>query len=210
MTTDTYEERIIAYADILGWREASKNPSEFGRLKAAAQGIADHARLVSKAPADIEFSFFSDSFAVSAPVNSGQNVFRIMSWASNSLLHENKFLVRGGVTIGYLYHKQNIIFGPAMIEAVEIEEMACYPRLLCSEKLGRYLEQTNYKNTAVIKDDSDQNLVVNIAVGNKLIVKEEIMTIIEGELSKAVKFAHKSKWQYLQEMLPKMYEALDI
>lgn len=39
------------------------------------------------------------------------------------------FLTRGGITIGPVHHRDNIIFGPALIEAVALEKEAHYPRI---------------------------------------------------------------------------------
>src|ERR1700730_11736860 len=138
MTNDAYETRIIAFADILGWANATNELSKFKCLLEIITSIADYARnfspdkksvlktthgvpqgLIEKHSA-IEFSYFSDSFSVSVPVAHGQSIFNILSWANDLLLHK-EFAVRGGVTIGGLYHEQGIIFGPALVEAVELE-----------------------------------------------------------------------------------------
>ena len=44
-------------------------------------------------------------------------------------------LLRGGITVGQLCHKDNIVYGPAMVEAYELEsKSAIYPRVIVSEK----------------------------------------------------------------------------
>ncbi len=197
MTTDVYEKRIIAYADILGWKNATSDLTQFGRLRAAVQGIAEYARSFSRETkqilkdtpgvsehlirehGSIEFSFFSDSFAVSAPVDYGKTILGILAWASHDLIH-NKFLVRGGVTIGNLYHNQGIIFGPALVEAVSMGKEACYPRMVCSKELDQYLEKKDYKKKVVLLD-RDQEVIVNIALGT-LYAEKDLMAIIKKEL----------------------------
>ncbi|MGA2192943.1 MAG: hypothetical protein ABSG42_06135, partial [Nitrospirota bacterium] len=225
MTKDTYEKRIIAYADIIGWSEACRNPLNFDLCRNIVNQIANHSRSfspdikqrlkdTSRVPnalieehACIEFSFFSDNFAVSAPVNRGQKVFEIMTWASNQLLLK-RFSVRGGVTIGDLYHDHRVIFGPAMVEAVELERKAYYPRLLCSEELSQHLKQTDYREKVVLAD-YDKGVIANIACGS-LHARDDLIKIIQGKLYETKELSHKLKWQYLLETLPKMYEALSI
>src|SRR5580658_7830841 len=43
------------------------------------------------------------------------------------------FLIRGAATIGKLYHSQGVVFGEALIEAVQLEKRtAVYPRVILS------------------------------------------------------------------------------
>lgn len=237
MTTDFYEKKLIAFVDILGWSDASKDQSQYGRLRTTVQKIEDYAKKFSveikqylrdapgtsktliKEHASIEFSFFSDCFAVSAPIDYGKKIFEILSWASHELLREN-FLIRGGVTIGDLVHCKGIIFGPALVEAVRLEKKeAVYPCLLCGgEELEQYLKRMDCKK--IVMRDRDQKLVVNIALGN-LFAKGDQMEIINKKLTEFLKKYEtidksskeftdlkkvETKWKYLQEMLPKMYE----
>jgi hypothetical protein len=130
----------------------------------------------------IEFSYFSDSFAVSVPHTHPRAIFKILSWATDSLLHKG-FLVRGEVTIGELYHKQGIIFGPVMIDAVTIEKHhAKYPRLLCSDTLINYLDDHNDVILEdVILQDCGHAWIVNTACGS-LHARDELMRIVETQL----------------------------
>jgi hypothetical protein len=46
------------------------------------------------------------------------------------------FLLRGGATIGKLYHSDGVVFGEALVEAYEIESRtSIYPRIVASPKL---------------------------------------------------------------------------
>ena len=46
------------------------------------------------------------------------------------------FLTRGGATLDKLYHKEGVVFGPAMVESYSIESrIAVYPRIVVSPKL---------------------------------------------------------------------------
>jgi hypothetical protein len=222
-----YQERIVGYADILGWSSATKN-GEIKTLVETLKSIEDYAnnfsplvkealeksqgvpeRLVREHDG-IEFSFFSDCFTVSAPASSGQVVFMILAFASHELLRKG-FLLRGGVTVGPLYHKQQILFGPALVEAVEIENSdAVVSRFLCSRQLIQFLDLTDYKSKVVLLDCCD-SWIVNIAMGNSL-ARDELMKLIKvwldkNETAEVERVVH--KWRYLQWMLPVMYECSD-
>jgi len=208
---DVYEKRIIGYADILGWRASCYDLSQFTRLQTAAESIAGYGLVFplsakESAAAGIEFSFFSDNFAISAPIDRAQMFFSILALATQELLG-SQFLVRGAVTVGGLYHQRGIIFGPALIEAVSMEQNdACYPRLLCSESLRKFLDKTDYKEQVLMRD-LYQHWVVNIACGSSHVLAE-LDKIIDKKLSTLTEFA--DKWQYVKKMLPLMYEARGI
>jgi len=213
-----YERRIVAFADILGWRAITQD-KECTYLYEVVNSIKKHAdnfsepmkETIANAPgftsqdiaqhSGIEFSFFSDSLAVSAPVACGEFLFKILSWACDRLLSKG-LLVRGGVTIGDVWHRERIIFGPALVEAVEMEETTEHPRLLCSEKLVKYLCSTDYKD--VIIQDSSQKWVVNVACGSSIAL-DDLMAIVRCKSYELEKIMR--KWRYVQEMLPKMYDA---
>ncbi len=223
MTINSYEKKIVAFVDILGWGNSSKDSSQYVRLRTTVKKIADYAKSFSKERKEylkdtprisqtliqehacIEFSFFSDSFVISAPVdNYGKKIFEILSWASHELIGEN-FLVRGGVTIGDLHHCDGTIFGPALVEAVRLEKEAVYPCLLCGgEELEKYLKRTDCKEIAV--RDRCNKLVVNIALGT-LSARDDLMKIIDEKLFEKQKFT--DVWQLLTTELPKKYETLD-
>lgn len=222
---DPYQDRLVAYADILGWSFAVQH-GEIKTLIEALKSIENYANKFSAPVKEalnksqgipkqlirehdgIEFSFFSDCFAVSAPASSGRVVFKILAFASHELLRKG-FLLRGGVAIGPLYHKQGILFGPALVEAVEMEESeAVVPRFLCSRQLIQFLDETDYKNEVVLLDCCG-SWVANISMGSSL-ARDELMNLIREWLNKnetnvAERTAH--KWQYLQRVLPIMYEA---
>jgi hypothetical protein len=52
------------------------------------------------------------------------------------------FLVRGGISLGKLYHAGGVVFGPAMVESFNLESrLANYPRIAVSPALLEYLER---------------------------------------------------------------------
>src|SRR6266404_5916302 len=96
---DMYEQRVLAYGDIVGWTEAIEacdNQADYDRINKAIDDIHKYANnfalhtkeTISKAVGPnvplheylgIEFAFFSDSFAVSIPADNGYRIFDILS-----------------------------------------------------------------------------------------------------------------------------------
>jgi len=217
MTNNKYETRIVAYADILGWSGTIKNENQFNRLHKAVTSIADHANSFSpdakaevkkckvepfiKKYESVEFSYFSDSLVISVLPDYGEFLFKILSFSADALLHE-RFLTRGGVTLGDLYHSNGVVFGPALNKAVEIEQKeAMYPRFLCSQKLFEHLEKMPYRDEVILQDCC-QEWVVNIAC-ESLNNRDDLMKIIQSESHKTE--SAERKWRYMQTMLPEMF-----
>lgn len=219
---NVYEQRIISYADILGWSDSCNDLSKEPDMLKATNAIKDYAlkfslsvkemlkdkRGLSSAMlenhAGIRFSFFSDNFAVSAPVEYGSAIFKILAFASHELLRAN-FLIRGSVTLGSLYHDDNgVIFGPALKEAVDMEKKACYPRMLCSPSLIEFLDKTDYKTKSIVLDIEDK-WVANIACGS-IDALTDLKMILKKEISKQTKVME--KWKYMEVMLPRMYKEM--
>lgn len=54
---------------------------------------------------------------------------------------ECEFFVRGGIVIGDVYSDEDIIYGKGIIDAVEEEKKAIYPRIVIAEKLLSVIEE---------------------------------------------------------------------
>ncbi|PDZ55088.1 hypothetical protein CON15_23105 [Bacillus cereus] len=56
-------------------------------------------------------------------------------------------LMRGGLAVGLLCHNDNIVYGPAMVEAYELEsKLAIYPRVVVKENDLKYIFELCEKN----------------------------------------------------------------
>ncbi len=222
-TDDRFGRRIVAFADTLGWTTATMDETKYDLQLDILKSLAKHARSFSPETKDmlkttrgidpltiqehagIEFSFFSDSFAISAPTSSGQRTFGILAWVCDKLLHKG-FLVRGGIALGKLYHRDRIICGPALIEAVELEKAASYPRCLCSRDVVKFLDDEPYKEEVILQDCCDES-VANTACGS-LYNRDALLKIVASELHESKK--EERKWRYVQTMLPKLFAAKSI
>jgi hypothetical protein len=170
VTEKLYQRRMVAFIDILGWSEASKQ--ETLQIANAVQIIHETARNYSAATKEriassfgyelrydaIHVGAMSDSLAISLPHDEGYEIFKMAAYTCARLL-ELGFLTRGGVTIGGLYHRENIIFGPALVEAVQLEKEAIFPRLICSHALLKHLEC--FKESAAEADPQRHRIIID-------------------------------------------------
>jgi hypothetical protein len=160
-----YEEQFTAFIDFLGFSEASTKTDDATRLKvldlllsltllrgefdikstAHETGTTHHIK-----PA---ISTFSDHIVISYPLNAIQTgmvsderatvsfiVFsfqRLLAAIAAAALRIG-FLVRGGATVGKLYHARGVVFGEAMVDAFQLESRtSVYPRVVLSGSITR-------------------------------------------------------------------------
>jgi hypothetical protein len=163
-----YEETFSAFVDFLGFSEASRELDDQMRLKvlellralvglrsefsATAQKGPDGSTTYSVKPA---ISTFSDHIVISFGLKSLQETLRTDDKQMLALLVFGQFvdlvsaiaaqalrlgfLIRGGATIGKLYHAEGVVFGEALVEATTLEaHTAVYPRIILSPKAAHF------------------------------------------------------------------------
>lgn len=148
-----YKVRIVAFLDILGWKQAvlSKSSVDSGVVKvlgkalAQLQGVAGHFNSLKKLlpenqkwPGDPIMTQFSDCIVLSVENDShGKEALQNALFILASNLIQFGFLIRGGVVCGDLFHDGSLTFGPALIEAYELEsKIASAPRVILSKDLS--------------------------------------------------------------------------
>lgn len=146
-----YEERLVAFIDILGWKaaiDASKNSLEMvkalGNALSPLRNFANYTGQLNSLMPDTGWhgepmmSHFSDCVVLSVKDDSSGrlHLLQALQVLSLSVAHFGYFL-RGGIVRGEIYHKNNLAFGPALVEAYEIErDIACYPRIILSDVIA--------------------------------------------------------------------------
>lgn len=146
-----YENRIVAFLDILGWKNAvmskgceSENiPKALGRTLAQLKWISNHFNSLNglvpegmKWPGNPVMTQFSDSLVISVDDDErGKSVLENALYIITSNLIEFGLLLRGGVSKGELYHSDGLVYGPALIDAYELEsKFASTPRIILSKE----------------------------------------------------------------------------
>jgi hypothetical protein len=138
-----YEERYVCFIDILGFAEAIAKPDHpfFQRTPAYFHEALISMRKIKKAPDFIfvgpEINQFSDSVVMSCPVSSN-NLHMILQrtiWLQQYLLR-SALPTCGAITKGKHYHKDGCIFGPALVQAANMEKKdAKTPRVILSAEV---------------------------------------------------------------------------
>ena len=152
MTSErSYEERYCLFLDILGFqshidesvslRGGSKNAMTFPKLRSVLSrisgGVNYKESIVANGktqPSSRRVTQFSDSVVISYLKNelNGAGVASILHDVHRlqlDLVHSG-VLMRGAVSSGLLFHDSSFVFGPALNEAVALEKLANYPRVI--------------------------------------------------------------------------------
>lgn len=132
----SYDDRVVLFLDILGFRELIRQD----RQDIVAEALTATATEYSE---NIQISAFSDNVAVSMKIRDGCELLQIIQFSSYLawlLLHKG-VLSRGGIAVGKLCHGPEIIYGPALNKAYELEsQVAIYPRIVLElDVISRFL-----------------------------------------------------------------------
>ena len=145
-----YQDRVVAFLDILGWKNAVLSEGNhvvkmLGKTLAQLQGVTSHFNSLRKLlpedqkwPGDPVMTQFSDCLVFSAESNShGREAVQNALFILTSNLIQFGFLLRGGITRGPVFHDSGLVYGPALIEAYELESKeASAPRVILSKELS--------------------------------------------------------------------------
>jgi hypothetical protein len=135
-----YSDRYVAFIDILGFSDIIRktahddNPA---RYNAILQVLTEIKSLGSGPGNAFEFQSFSDSIVLSSDVTADglTSLVRAIEVLAIHML-VNGLLLRGGVAKGKLHHAQDVMFGPAFLDAYRIEsQIAKYPRVVLSREV---------------------------------------------------------------------------
>jgi hypothetical protein len=143
-----YDYCSVAFLDILGWKaivERSKSEPNLIRDMVEALVGPEQRMQFPSGPPPLEsgfpvFSQFSDSIVIScsllAASDPGGEAFD--DWLASLCcdLLEKGYFVRGAIATGPMFHQGPIAFGPALVDAVELEKTANYPRIVVSRSGG--------------------------------------------------------------------------
>lgn len=152
-----YENRIVLYIDILGFKSAIEystvNNAFVQKIYATVHSIFNTKKhnengYYELKSMGVEISTFSDNMVISYPLKLDGAVWAMLFDTIVAIVDilSCGFLVRGAITIGKLYHDGDVVFGPALNEAVNLEQMnAVYPRVIMSDyTLSVVQKQLNY------------------------------------------------------------------
>jgi hypothetical protein len=138
LSNPNYERRLVVFCDILGWRakiaQAGTDATKIGELRRIILQLTRLLRLES--PHDIRVSSFSDNIVMSQAVETEKKTLFFIQQLGPLIAATamGGFLLRGGITIGDLIHDDEVVFGPALNRAYELEStVADYPRMVLDQ-----------------------------------------------------------------------------
>ena len=157
----TYEHRIVAFLDVLGWKSAIHRSDHDDEVMRDL-GMVLHALLEEKdrigglnfqrqrtayryalaVPSEVMVTQFSDSVVVSVGTADEEHAHRALVGALLGIvdrLLELGLVVRGGVAEGKVVHTDKLVFGPALNAAYDLEQTATFPRIILDHALASQL-----------------------------------------------------------------------
>ncbi len=179
-----YQNRFVIFIDILGFKEiiTSTTDKEGNDVLEAITSIINAMKLTSQLYNDgdeLQNDFtkskrvtqFSDSIVVSFEIGKLEDVFIAIEKTKLLILElvYKGFLCRGGMALGKLLHTDEYLFGPALVEAYELENKAAiYPRVIVNEdSLYDALKTFAQKKGSITKND-----IIDFQEIEKLFVKD--------------------------------------
>jgi hypothetical protein len=164
-----YEERYLAFIDVLGFSEIIKKtrnqPELISVVHEALVGITKTAMSSRSSILGIQASSFSDNVVISLPP-SGPGLFHLFGLINNfsQELLGLGMLFRGAIAKGAALHTEHVIFGPALVEAYNLEtKVSLHPRVMLSDPVledaksyaGRSPDQVKLFKRLVREDSFD-------------------------------------------------------
>lgn len=134
----SYEHRIVVFYDILGWRNeilrAGSDPAMIGELR---RTILYHHRLLGiEGEQPLSATTFSDNVVISVPVAGNAHIQGFLQRIAAMPLMTLALgrLLRGGIAVGDILHDKEVVFGPALNRAYELESrVADVPRIVVDD-----------------------------------------------------------------------------
>lgn len=134
-----YEERYVAFIDILGFSSIiSKTRADTGLISVVYEALTSITRRAAASQSSvlgIQATSFSDNVVISLPV-SGPGLFHLFGMINNfsQELLSLGMLFRGAIAKGFALHTEEVIFGPALVDAYNLEtKVSLHPRVMLSD-----------------------------------------------------------------------------
>jgi hypothetical protein len=135
--TPPYTSKIIAFVDILGFKEMvyslPKNSILHDKVYQALCELKHRTQLSRDEKSsfyNLEVTTFSDSIVISSEDDNAASVIYACGWIQAELF-KLEILTRGGVSSGLTIHKDGILYGEGFLKAHDLEnKCATYPRIL--------------------------------------------------------------------------------
>jgi hypothetical protein len=120
-----YRERYAVFLDLLGFKALVENAEANGETRERLTESLDRMRetLCNDAAIDMRFTYCSDCIIVTAE-RSQRGLWELLTSVRTLTcnLLQNDVLVRGGMTLGGVFHSHQFVYGTAVNRAISIEK----------------------------------------------------------------------------------------
>jgi hypothetical protein len=133
-----YTLSAVGFVDTLG-AKALSDSEVFMNALAYMVDLQERISLMPHATAGVRTTYFSDNIGASVVIEDLEipeqkkavcKLLRLLGAIQLYYLREFAILCRGGVAMGQCFHNDNVIFGPALVEAYTLELLAETPRIV--------------------------------------------------------------------------------
>jgi hypothetical protein len=158
MSIINYEERAVAFIDVLGFKTLVANSVSNSVVLQDLQNLVDlldsaipalNSGVSTNVPTALHpaHTYISDCLILSAPLSVSilgwekYNGLEVLVMRAIQLTHrflQAGFLLRGGISVGKVWHSSTNVIGPAYQEAYLLETSTCYPRIELTETAKSY------------------------------------------------------------------------
>jgi hypothetical protein len=176
---------VAAFVDFLGYSEyiedAFKEPGrgekELMRLRGALDVAYSYLKQRSTqetfgGPLDLQVRTFTDNLIIGCPIPEGEDSFwpriqieSVITYVGEvqAQLARDGYFIRGAISVGELYIDEDIVFGPALMEAHRAEQqLAVFPRvILCGSAEEPFTEREVDRKVSDVLVDSDQRIFID-------------------------------------------------
>lgn len=141
----SYEHRVVFFLDVLGWRgqitRAGADPTKLGKMRRL---ILRQSRLLRmRSFLQVRTSTFSDNVVISQPFGADADALILQLAILQVGAALQGFLIRGGGTVGDIVHDDEVVFGPGLNRAYELEsQVARTPRIVLDDDVVSCLSNT--------------------------------------------------------------------
>lgn len=208
------EKSICCFIDILGYKDIICNSSDeeneenikklkniYSEFERFTNGYQDKYR-------NYKVKTFSDNIFIelqldegrffSLGVNNESNIYNVLSNLAsfqNIMFAEYGFFIRGAIVYGEIYSDNNIIYGKGIVEAVEGEKKAIFPRIIISKELKNMIDDNRksyggdeyWGDKMLIKLDNFQEYFLNYLDDMDYHCLEEVLEIHKKLIEENIK-----------------------
>lgn len=155
-----YKNGYVAFVDILGFSNLIMKEENYYGSKKLFDFVENICEFYNSNGLDVKLAFFSDTIIITSDSCNLVEIALTIRILESYLWDNLKLVFRGSVVKGLFYNENGIAFGPAIIDAYELEKKANTARIIVDNNI------------------LDKNLIINDIDGEH-ILNIEYLTIFE-------------------------------